>query len=88
MRNMKAFYEIHLDKRDEILEAIEKAFSLKPTFIDDYISMRGGEGSGIETVRMSLEKDVIKVLVVLYNQSLLEKFNSILGNPTKVRGRL
>ncbi len=88
MRNMKAFYETDLEKRDEILEAFERTFSLKPTFIEDYISMRGGESSGIETVRMSLEKDIIKVLVVLYDQSLLEKFNSILGNPTKVKGRL
>jgi len=85
---MKAFYETDLEKRDEILEAFERTFSLKPTFIEDYISMRGGEGCGIETVRMSLEKDVIKVLVVLYDQSLLEKFNNILGNPTRVKGRL
>ena len=60
---------------------------MKGTSIEDYISMRGEEESGIETVRLSIEEETIKVMVVLDDDSLLEKFNSILGEPSKIKGR-
>jgi hypothetical protein len=87
MRTIKAFYEVNPDQRDEILNKLDEVFGLRPTYIEDYISMRGKEESGIETVRLSLEKDVIKVMAVLLDESLLVQFNNILGIPTKVKGR-
>ena len=88
MRALKAFYEVSLEKHEELIEALENHFSLKPTYSENYISMRGNKDSGIETVRMSLEKDAIKILVVLYDRELLDKFNNILGTPSKVKGML
>ena len=87
MRDIKAYYEVSPNQQDMILAKLDESFSLKPTYIEDYISMRGKEESGIETVRFSVEKDVIKVMVVLLDESLLDQFNSILGTPTKVKGR-
>ena len=86
MRSIKAFYEIDPTQRDEILKKLDEVFGLAPSYIEDYISMRGKEESGIETVRLSLEKDVIKAMVVIFDESLIEQFNSILGTPTKVKG--
>lgn len=87
MANIKAFYTIELRQREDILKALEESFALKGDYIEDYISMRGIEESGIENVRLSIEDEVIKVMVVLDDDSLLEKFNSILGNPYKIKGR-
>ena len=87
MGNIKAYYETSSDRHNEIIEALDRTFSLKPTYVEDYISMRGDEDSGIETVRLSLEEDVIKIMVVLENDILLDKFNEILGAPTKIKGR-
>ena len=87
MSNIKVFYEINPQKRDEILKLLEDEFSLKPTYVEDYITMRGIEESEIETVRMSLESDAIKVMVVLQNDTLLDKFNEILGTPIRIKGR-
>ncbi|MGY5880030.1 MAG: hypothetical protein RTV31_07250 [Candidatus Thorarchaeota archaeon] len=87
MSNLKAFYNIEQNKKEDILKALDENFGLKGTLVEDYISMRGTEESGIETVRLSLEDDVIKVMVVLGDDALLEKFNAILGEPRKVKGR-
>lgn len=87
MANIKAFYTIEQNKQEEILKALDENFGLKGTSIEDYISMRGEEESGIETVRLSIEEETIKVMVVLDDDSLLEKFNSILGEPSKIKGR-
>ena len=87
MANLKAFYNIEQNKKEDILKALDENFGLKGTLVEDYISMRGTEESGIETVRLSLEDDVIKVMVVLGDDALLEKFNAILGEPRKVKGR-
>ena len=77
MANIKAFYNIEKDRREDILKALDENFGLKGTYIEDYITMRGKEESGIETIRLSLEDEVIKVMVVLEDDSLLEKFNAI-----------
>lgn len=87
MANIKAFYTIEPNQREDILKAMDESFGLKGTHIEDYISMRGKEESGIETVRFSLEDEVIKVMVVLEDDSLLKKFNSILGEPERIKGR-
>ena len=87
MASIKAFYNIEQNQRDDILKALDDIFGLKGTHIEDYISMRGEEESGIETVRLSIEDKVIKVMVVVEDDSLLEKFNSILGEPTRIKGR-
>ena len=87
MGNTKAAYEVKLEQRDEIIKKIEETFGLRHYYNEDYIHMRGDEGSGIESVGMSLERDVIKVRVVIEDDSLLEKFNSILGEPTRVKSR-
>jgi len=87
MANIKAFYNIDKDQREDILKTLDENFGLKGTYIEDYITMRGKEESGIEAVRLSLEEDVIKVMVVLEDDSLLEKFNTILGEPNRVKGR-
>lgn len=86
--NTRIFYEIESGRREEILDALNQEFGLRPTYVEDYITMRGQEESGIETVRMSLESKIIKILVVLENPSLLEKFNSIIGEPIKVKGKM
>jgi len=87
MANIKAFYIIEPNQREKVLRALDENFGLVGTFIEDYISMRGKEESGIETVRLSLENNVIKVMVVLENDSLLEEFNMILGEPSRIKGR-
>ena len=87
MGNTKASYQIRSEQREEIIRKIEEMFGLKHYYNEDYIHMRGDEGSGIESVGMSLEKDVIKVRVVIEDDSLLDKFNSILGEPTRVKSR-
>ncbi len=87
MASTKVFYEVIPDRREEILEKMENMFGLRPSYNEDYIHMRGDEESGIESVGMSLEKEVIKVMVVLEDDSLLEKFNAILGEPTRIKGR-
>jgi len=87
MAKIKAFYNINQDKKEEILKALGENFGLKGTSIEDYISMRGEEESGIETVRLSLEDEIIKIMVVLEDDSLLEKFNAILGEPSRIKGR-
>ncbi len=86
MANIKAFYTIEHRQREDILKALNESFELKGDYIEDYISMRGKEESGIETVRLSIEDEVIKVMIVLDDDSLLEKFNSILGEPYKIKG--
>ena len=86
MANIKAFYTIEPNQREDILKAMDESFGLKGTHIEDYISMRGKEESGIEAVRFSLEDEVIKVMVVLEDDSLLKKFNSILGEPKRIKG--
>lgn len=87
MAKIKAFYNIKQNEKEDTLKALDENFGLKGTYIEDYISMRGKEESGIETVRLSFEDDVIKVMVVLENDSLLEKFNAILGEPRKIKGQ-
>jgi translation initiation factor 2 alpha subunit (eIF-2alpha) len=86
--NTRIFYEITSERLEEILDALDQELGLKPTYVENYITMRGQEESGIETVRLSLEGAIIKVLVVLESPVLLEKFNSIFGEPTKVKGKL
>lgn len=85
MANIKVFYTIEPNQREDILKAMDESFGLKGTHIEDYISMRGKEESGIETVRFSLEDEVIRVMVVLEDDSLLKKFNSILGEPKRTK---
>jgi len=87
MGNIKAFYKVAENKREDILNALDEHFGLKGTYIENYISMRGKEESGIETVRLSIEGEIIKIMVVLENDTLLDKFNSILGEPDKIKGR-
>jgi translation initiation factor 2 alpha subunit (eIF-2alpha) len=87
MANIKAFYTIEENMKKDILNALDENFGLKGTYIENYISMRGKEESGIETVRLSIEGEVIKIMVVLEDDTLLEKFNAILGEPTKIKGR-
>ncbi len=87
MSKIKAFYKIEQDQRENVLKALDENFGLKGTSIEDYISMRGKEESGIETVRLSLEDEIIKIMVVLEDDSLLEKFNAILGEPSRIKGR-
>lgn len=86
MSKIKAFYNIERGQKEDILKALDENFGLKGTYIEDYISMRGKEESGIETVRLSLEYEVIKIMVVLEDDSLLEKFNAILGEPSRIKG--
>jgi hypothetical protein len=86
--NTRIFYEIALERREEILDALNQEFGLKPTYVENYITMRGEEESGIETVRLSLEGAIIKILVVLESPFLLEKFNNIIGKPTKIKGKM
>ncbi len=87
MAKVRAFYTIPYSQREDILDALEKNFGLKRTINEDYISMRGRQETGIEAVRLSLEEGVIKVLVALEDDSLLEKFNLILGEPRKIKSR-
>ncbi len=87
MANIKAFYNVEENKREDILKALDDNFGLKGTYIENYISMRGKEESGIETVRLSIEGEIIKIMVVLENDTLLDKFNAILGEPRKIKGR-
>jgi hypothetical protein len=87
MANIKAFYTIEKNKEEDILKALDENFGLKGTHIEDYISIRGEEESGIEAVRLSIEDEVIKVMVALEDDSLLEEFNSIFGEPKKIKGR-
>ncbi|TFG32954.1 hypothetical protein EU528_02005 [Candidatus Thorarchaeota archaeon] len=87
MANIKAFYNVDENLREDILKALDENFGLKGTYIENYISMRGKEESGIETVRLSIEGETIKIMVVLENDTLLDKFNAILGEPTKIKGR-
>ena len=87
MAKIKAFYDISPKNRENILNALEENFGLKGSFDEDYISLRGKEETGIEAVRFSIEEGVIRVLVALEDESLLEKFNSILGEPKKIKGR-
>ncbi len=87
MSKIKAFYSIKQNQKEDILKALDENFGLKGTYIEDYISMRGKEESGIETVRLSLEYEVIKIMVVLEDDSLLERFNTILGKPSRIKGR-
>jgi hypothetical protein len=86
MERIKAFYEFKPDKREEVLKKLENAFGLGYSYNEDYIHMRDEE-NGIESVGMSLEKEVIKVMIVITDDSLLEKFNSVLGEPIKVKSR-
>jgi hypothetical protein len=86
MANIKAFYNVEENKREDILKALDDNFGLKGTYIENYISMRGKEESGIETVRLSIEGEIIKIMVVLENDTLLDKFNAILGEPRKIKG--
>ncbi len=86
MARTKAFYEFKPDQREDVLKKLENAFGLGYSYNEDYIHMRDEE-NGIESVGMSLEKEVIKVMVVITDDSLLEKFNSVLGEPTKVKSR-
>jgi len=87
MSNIKIFYEVDPKRRDEILRLLDNEFSLKPTYVEDYITMRGREDSEIETVRMSLESNVVKIMVILQSDNLLDRFNEILGTPIKIKGR-
>ena len=87
MANIKAFYNVAENMREDILKALDENFGLKGTYIENYISMRGKEGSGIETVRLSIEGELIKIMVVLEDDTLLDKFNAILGEPRKIKGR-
>ena len=87
MANIKAFYTVEENRREDILKALDDNFGLKGTYIENYISMRGKEESGIETVRLSIEGEIIKIMVVLEDDTLLDRFNSILGEPTNVKGR-
>ena len=87
MGSTKVYYEARPDQREEIIEKIERTFGLRHYYNEDFIHMRGKEESGIESVGMSLEKDVIKIRIVLEDDSLLEKFISILGEPKKVKSR-
>jgi hypothetical protein len=86
--NTRVSYEITSDRRKEVLDSLNQKFGLLPTYVEDYITMRGKEESGIETVRMSLEGAIIKILVVLENPALLERFNRIIGEPTKIKGKI
>ena len=87
MAKVKAFYNVPSEQREDILNALDEKFGLRGTLDEDYISMRGEEETGIEAVRLSLEEGVIKVMVALEDDSLLDEFNSIFGEPRKVKGR-
>ncbi len=87
MANIKAFYEVQESKKEYILKALDEEFGLKGTTVEDYISMRGSEEGGIETVRLSIEGDVIKIMVVFEDDSLLDRFTTLLGEPKKIKGR-
>jgi len=56
MANIKAFYNIEKDQREDILKALDENFGLKGTYIEDYITMRGKEESGIEAVKGRQQK--------------------------------
>jgi len=86
LADIKIFYDITTDRKSEILDKLKADFGLNGTQDEDYISIRGGEGSGIETVRLRIEKERISVMVVLTEKSLVERFNSILGQPKKIKG--
>jgi len=88
LADIKIFYDISIDRKSEILDSLTTSFGISGTQDEDYISIRGEEGSGIETVRLHLEQDKISVMVVLTDESLVEKFNSILGQPKKIKGLL
>jgi hypothetical protein len=87
MTKVKAFYDIAEELRENILNALDENFGLRGSADEDYISLRGREESGIEAVRLSLEDGVIKVIVSLEDDSLLEKFNAVLGEPKRIKGR-
>ena len=87
MAKIKAFYNIKKYQKEDVLRALDEKFGLKGTTIEDYISIRGKEKSGIESIRLSLEDEIIKVMVVLEDDSLLEKFKAILGEPSRIKGR-
>ena len=86
MQRTKAFYEFKPDQREEILKKLNTAFGLGYSYNEDFIHMRDEE-KGIESIGISLEKEAIKVMVVLTDDSLLEKFNSVLGEPTRIKSR-
>ena len=86
MSRTKAYYEFKPDQREEILKKLEDAFGLGYSYNEDYIHLRDEE-SGIESIGMSLEKEVIKVRIVITEDSLLEKFRLVLGEPKKVKSR-
>jgi hypothetical protein len=86
MSRTKAYYEFKLNQREEILKKLEDAFGLGYSVNEDYIHLRDEE-NGIESIGLSLEKEIIKVRVVITEDSLLEKFNSVLGEPTKIKSR-
>ena len=86
MADIKIFYDISIDRKSEILDSLKADIDLAGTQDEDYISIRGEEGSGIETVRLRLEKDKISVMVVLTDKTLIDKFNAIFGQPKKIKG--
>jgi hypothetical protein len=87
MAGIKVFYTIESSHLQSVLDGIDAAFGLKPSYDENYVSMRGSEDSGIETVRMSLEGNIVKIMVVLCDDSFIEGFSRIIGTPTKIKGR-
>ncbi len=88
MGEIKAFYETEIAKQDEIIKAVQERFGSGPLYSENTIVLRGEEESGLEIVRLNIEEEKIRILVTLTDNSLLEFFNSLLGSPTKVKGRI
>ena len=88
MGEIKIFYETEISKQDEIIRAIQDRFGSGPLYSENTIVLRGDEDSGLEIVRLNIRDQRIKILVTITDSELLEFFNSVLGKPTKVKGRL
>ncbi|MFW9966540.1 MAG: hypothetical protein ACFFEA_05245 [Candidatus Thorarchaeota archaeon] len=67
------------------MEAVQAKFGRAPNYIESSILMYGEEESGLEVVKLSLEGEEIKVLVTVTDAELLQFFNSLLGNPIKIK---
>ncbi len=87
LADIKIYYDVPIDMKSKILDSLKADFNLDAMEDEDYISIRGEEGTGIEAIRLRLEREEISVLVVLTDDSLIEKFNSILGQPKKIKGQ-
>ncbi|TXT55870.1 MAG: hypothetical protein BAJATHORv1_30253 [Candidatus Thorarchaeota archaeon] len=85
---MKLFYRISPEKYDSLLEEVEKKFSMNKEVDEDRTILMLDDISQIEIVRGNYNPrtdDIAQVMVVLNDDSLREYFDSVFGEPYRVR---